>query len=181
MQKDWGTFYKEKQAPSDASSFCEFILSRNLSGNSLVDAGCGNGRDSERLADRYAVLGIDPFAPNGVGMRAQYQQKKLEDAWEDIKTADIVYSRFFLHAIPWDSIGTFFDEASGYFCAEARAKGDQPVLYPQHERNYIDGNRLLRTAIDAGHEVLFFEIGHGLALYKNEDPFVVRIITKKKH
>ncbi len=180
MQKDWGAFYQKKEAPSAPSSFCEFVLSRNLNGHSLVDAGCGNGRDSEHLAERYQVIGIDPFAPTNEGKRATYQQKNLEDSWNLVKAADIVYSRFFLHAVDWGSVSEIFHLSTGYVCAEARALGDQPLLYPQHERHFIDGNELVQAALGAGHEILFFELGRGLAVYKNEDPLVVRIITKKR-
>ena len=58
-KRNWVKFYKDKQAPEQPSSFAEFIMSKNLKGNRLIDLGCGNGRDTKLLNKGYIAVGVD--------------------------------------------------------------------------------------------------------------------------
>jgi hypothetical protein len=108
-----------------------------------------------------------------------FEQKPWSEAKDLIAQADVVYSRFFLHSISNDEITEIVKLTRGYFCAEARAIGDQPVVYPEHDRNYIDGEWLRNTLIENGFEIEHYEVARGLAPYKDEDPLLVRIIAKR--
>lgn len=180
MQKDWSKFYQENKAPQEPSSFAQFILNQELPGWRLIDLGCGNGRDAYFLSQQYGVIGIDPGMLPKDSKNVYFFQEKWQDAKHFIETADIVYSRFFLHAISNEEIAEILTLAPNYFCAEARAVGDKPVVYPEHERNYINIDWLKQTAEWLGYDILHLEQGRGLAPYKDEDPLVVRIIAKRK-
>lgn len=180
MQKNWIKFYENKKAPQEPSSFAKFMLKCGVPGNDLIDLGCGNGRDTYYLADRYSALGIDPATcPEKVGW-ARFVKATWQEKAELIKQADIVYSRFFLHSIPQEDVAEIIRLTPRYFVAEARHVGDSPAVYPEHERHYIDGQWLLDVLADNGFVVHFYEMGRGLAPYKDEDPLIVRVIAKRK-
>lgn len=179
MGKDWKKFYKEADVPKDPSSFAKFVRHLKLPGESLIGLGCGNGRDVRAFKRYGSVCGVDKNCVNQDTKKIKYLNCGWEDAKDVISSADIVYSRFFLHAISPDEVKEIISLTSGYFCAEARAVGDVPVLYADHDRNFIDGNNLLTTLIRSGFEILYYQLGYGLAKYKNEDPLIVRVIAKK--
>lgn len=180
MQKNWITFYDNKKAPLEPSTFAKFIMAREIPGNTLVELGCGNGRDTYLLAERYMTLGADPAASPEQTDRARFIKAPWQSVRSEIEQADIVYSRFFLHAIPKEEVAEIIRLTPRYFIAEARAVGDKPEVYPEHERHFIDGRRLLESLSDNGFTVHFYEMGRGLAPYKNEDPLLVRVIAKRR-
>lgn len=182
MQKNWIEFYKKKEAPDGPSSFCLFFLDKKIAGETVADVGCGNGRDTLALAKRYKkVIGIDPncVEDDEVGS-VKFIKKSLMESKKQLKNIDIVYSRFFLHSIQNNEIVDLVKTTNKYFVAEARALGDKPILYPEHKRNYINTDWLLEVLTKNEFEILFFQKSKGLAIYKNEDPLVFRIIAKRK-
>lgn len=179
MQKDWLKFYKDGEVPKEPSSFAQFIATKKIPGKTLIDVGCGNGRDTYFLGTKYEALGIDPNCKPDDTILAEFRQKDFLDEIKLIRTKDIVYSRFFLHTVTWLDLDTLVANTTGYFVAEARAKGDMPVLYPQHNRYYVDGNILLDTLMVHGFEIEYFEKGRGLAPFKEEDPLLIRVIAKR--
>ena len=179
MQKNWITFYENKKAPLEPSSFAKFILGKEIPGNTLVDLGSGNGRDTYALANRYKARGVDPATFPDRTDWASFARAPWQSMAEEIKQADIVYSRFFLHSIPAEEVAEIIRLTPRYFVAEARHVGDKPAVYPEHERHYIDGQWLLDVLADNGFTVHFYEMGRGLAPYKDEDPLLVRVIAKR--
>ena len=182
MQKNWITFYENKKAPLEPSSFAKFILKWGVPGNDLIDLGCGNGRDTYALAERYSALGVDPAnCPERTGW-ARFTKAPWQSMIKQITQAEIVYSRFFLHSIPPEEVAEIIRLTPRYFVAEARHVGDVPKVYPDndHERHYVDGQWLLDVLADNGFVVHFYEMGRGLAPYKDEDPLLVRVIAKRK-
>jgi len=156
-----------------------FVLGLQLPVETVVDLGSGNGRDTYALAAGYHAIGIDPGTlPEDAGS-AQFHMKPWKDALDIIRTSDLVYSRFFLHAVPDTDIDMIVANTPKYFAAEARAIGDEPKVYPEHERHFVDGNELLYTLAANGFEILHFEKRRGLAPYKDEDPLLVRVVAKK--
>ena len=192
-EKDWGKFYREGLAPKEPTDFCRFIMSLNLPADSAVDLGCGNGRDTRMLAEKYMTIGIDKnFEPSTVVMKNEPKEKAnnmvsvVADDFKNflpmIKTAGIVYSRFFLHSISNAEIIKILENTKRYFCAEFRINGDEPVLYADHKRNLIDPQWLMIIATEVlDFEVLYYSRGKGMAKYKNEDPLVARIVLRRKN
>ena len=101
-EKDWREFYRQGLAPKEPTDFCRFIMGLNLQADSAVDLGCGNGRDSKMLAERYITIGIDEnFVPENVAMTNEKEggDKKMVAIIADdfnnflpmIKNAGLVY------------------------------------------------------------------------------------------
>lgn len=170
----WKTFYDKKEAPQEPSSFARFCLKYIPNNYKIADMGCGNGRDTIFFKEkRFDCIGIDRECP-------------LEDGFirgdflDYIGEKKVYYSRFFLHSITDRQIIKFIQGIRGYFMAECRAEGDKPLLYPGHKRNLINGDWLIGSLLGNGFEILYFNKSHGLAKYNGEDPYIIRVIAKKK-
>jgi len=178
-QKDWKSFYKKGEAPTEPSSFAEFILKKGIKGKTLVDVGCGNGRDTYYLAKKYKAIGIDYNTLPRQKNRAKFIINSWEGELKEIRQHDIVYSRFFLHTLPIKKVEKLIKNSKKYFVAEARAEGDVPKLYPEHARHFVCGICLAKILSKNGFAIEYFDIDKGLAKYKKEDPLVIRIIAKR--
>lgn len=191
-EKNWSAFYRQGLAPKEPTDFCRFIMGLNIPADSVIDVGCGNGRDAKLLSERYITIGIDKnFEASQSSIRdyikvpaSNLMTAIIADDFVNflplIRNAGIIYSRFFLHSISNHDIITLLRNTKRYFCAEFRIKGDKPKLYQDHERNFIDPADLMRLAIDCGFEIIYYYQGNGLAKYKDEDPLVGRIVLRRK-
>mmetsp|Transcript_18370 Transcript_18370/g.20920 ORF Transcript_18370/g.20920 Transcript_18370/m.20920 type:complete len:232 (-) Transcript_18370:377-1072(-) len=99
-----------------------------------------------------------------------------------------VYTRFFLHSIDAEQENLFLDALAAacnvgdqiYF--EFRCSLDEvlPKVYgTSHYRRYIDTDALVMLLKTKGFDVPYHVTGRGMAKYKEEDPFVSRIIGTK--
>jgi len=180
-KKFWDKFYKEGKQPTESPSpfAVWFIKNLNRFGMSkkmsLVELGAGCGRDTRLIMKNFKYVdAIDESIENNL-------VRKLKAADCLLRSYHIIYSRFFLHCLTNKEISNLIDEIDfgTYFVAEFRVKGDKPVLYKDHKRNFIDMGWLTRKLMSNFFEVKYFEVRRGLAKYKNEDPLIGRIIAKK--
>ncbi len=184
INKDWEKFYKNNSVTNEPSDFAKFIFGKDIPGKTLIDLGAGNCRDSLLFTKKYEVMAVEPaFDQDGFNKDLiPYNLSILLSPWQEVSkyiaSADIVYSRFFLHAISDQEISKIIKLSKDYFIAEARAVGDTPVIYPEHYRNYISTDSIMEL-MKNDFEILDFEVGRGLAKYLNEDPLVMRVIAKK--
>ena len=187
MDDYWRSFYNNNILQDGSSDICAFVLNyfkNNTDILSVIDCGCGNGRDSYSLATKYSVTGVDNsgFIPNSTD--------SINFVCDDFTTIDknnyeLVYSRFTLHSITNEQHQTFLDTISGntYLAIEARSlKGiDEDVYFgKEHYRNYIDLDYLSNHLMKNNFEILFIKEGKDMALYKTENPICIRVICKKQ-
>lgn len=178
-KKYWQEFYK-KGHTLQASSFAKFCKKYIPNSSLIMDLGCGNGRDSYYLSKKGEVIGVDNAVKPKDKRNTTFDQMDLNCVLKKIPIQDVLYSRFFIHSITDKEIENLLKWNKGLFMAEFRSVGDEPVLY-KHERNLIDGDWLLATALILGYEILYYNKSKGLAKYKNEDPLIGRIICRRKH
>jgi hypothetical protein len=104
-------------------------------------------------------------------------------------TSLVFYSRFVMHSLDDEQEKAFlkslFNEMRPgekiYF--EFRSQEDAALLkhYGNHFRRYVDTNRFITDLTDVyGANIDYQIIGQGMAKYKEEDPFVARIIATKQ-
>lgn len=182
----WKNFYKKEEAPIDPSSFAIFCKKYIGKKDVVLDLGCGNGRDTKFLSkhSKLAIgidFGIDDY---------RTEEDNFVFISKDFKETDIFrsnnitayYARFFFHAIPDEDIRLILDTVNkeALLMVECRAKEDIPVLYTDHERNLIDYKWILKELEEKNFEIIYKEKNKGLAIYKNEDPCVIRVIARKK-
>lgn len=99
----------------------------------------------------------------------------------------VVYNRFFLHSITEEIEDLLLDvllntiQVSYEFISEFRTKEDEVLdkIYGNHYRRYIDTDKFLLKVLDLNFELVFFEKKQGFSPYKNENPFLARLILKK--
>jgi tellurite methyltransferase len=100
-----------------------------------------------------------------------------------------VYSRFFLHSIDKDQEDLFLDALSSTLTVkddaiylEFRCQMDEGLPKEHgkgHYRRYVDTDALVERLQNRGLDTVYEVTGRGMAKYKNEDPFVSRIIARK--
>lgn len=181
----WSSFYSSNHT-LDASNFCSFVLDFFKYQRCLrvLDAGCGNGRDTYALSEYYVTTGLDTAA---------YVPKATETcSFEtgdfcsyDKSTFDLIYSRFTLHSINDEQQEQFLSSITKrgtYLAIECRSDGDVDTVREHgddHYRNFVSYVRMMRLFDSLGFIVLFAEEGRGFAPYKTEDPVCVRFIVEK--
>jgi hypothetical protein len=200
----WDNYYtiSRNEAPS---SFQEFIAAYGLQFNRVVEIGCGNGRDSLGFGrGGYPVIGCD-LSSNAIlaatkqaaleGLRCRFfasdvqHFSAIQNAVDSFRNNEAIlfYSRFFLHSLPDDvltgllaNLGTA--AMSGDFVAfEFRTIYDQQnkKVFGGHYRNFINPESVRDKIVNSGLSITLWQHGNGFARYKDEDPFVCRIIARK--
>ena len=183
----WDTFYKSHPNHDiSCSSFCNFIINHfnTISGiHSVLDAGCGNGRDSYELAKKYSVTGVD-----NCGVIPVNVSNAIFDICDftscNKSEYDLIYSRFTLHSITDEKQNDFLESipTGCYVAIEARSiKGiaDNCIFGKDHYRNYINFESFSLLLNTKGFDILYRAEGNHMAPYKEEDPICVRFICRK--
>ena len=166
----WEHHYEKSIGLTLPSQFAAFCLSEMPHDRTIIDCGCGNGRDSfffEKYGKR--VIGLDAShaairscekqaaalkTQRAVFLVADFEDKKsLEKVNEALMKRGerfIIYSRFFLHAIDDKSEDNFLDFCYDVFLSgggvflEFRTVEDErkQKIEPEHYRRFIDVERL---------------------------------------
>lgn len=209
VNKDyWNKFYQSnfKHTPSQ---FCVCVLTEIPEETVIVELGSGNGRDSLYFASQgHQVVALDlskeaiescihECAQRKIDHTTfiQADLSKLKDVSEAVAIARlksdnetvIYYSRFVMHSLDDVQEVKFLKILSNcmqseelvYF--EFRSKEDASLdkHFGGHYRRYVDTNVFIKRLNDLGMKINYKLIGQGMAKYKEEDPFVVRIIAQK--
>lgn len=193
----WMSYYDQHFQPFEPSNFAHFALSKIDTGDSVIDLGCGNGRDSLFFAQNgHLTYGIDQcnniidlLNNKGIalfkGVCADFTN--LSDNYK----ARHAYSRFSLHSITENAeerlIKWVSSNITGLFFIESRS--DHDSLNGQdsdHYRRFININKLLEKLIGAGFSILYAEISRGFSPYNSDfnvdynelDPMLIRVVCK---
>lgn len=199
--KYWEKFYKNNNKPFEPSEFAKFILPYLENNKKLIELGCGNGRDSIFLSKKTNVLGVDQVNNEIEFLNKEFKNDNLLFLSMDFTNLDVddkfdyVYSRFTLHSIDEEAENRVVNWVSnnlnnnGLFFVEARSIND--TLYntgtrisgnenfTDHYRRYMDKDIFISKLENLGFEIIYCIESNGLAVYKDEDPKIVRIISKK--
>lgn len=205
----WSSYYKTHQNPTNASPFAEWISSGLLASKTMLELGCGNGRDAVFFANTHPeleVCAIDQCQDEIAYLNKNYSQENLVFECADfsklgtVPRVDYIYSRFTLHAISkaqeqrvldWsqevlNSKGRFFIEvrANEGNAEDIYAKGqkileEDDAYVTDHYRRFCDFTFLKQELLERDFKLVYAEKSRGFAPYKDEDPVVIRIIAEK--
>ena len=170
----WKSFYQTPHS-LEPSPFARWSLSNGLQNRSVADLGCGNGRDTFFLAKANHVIGVDPNAPRLTG----FERLTVEDYLATSPVVEVLYCRFFLHAIEEEIEHLILEWAArngAAIYAEFRSDRDKPK--PDHARRLIPGNRMLTNLMGRGFHVSYYREGYDLAPFADENPHIVRLIAE---
>lgn len=200
----WNQYYQNKVCSTQPSPFAQYVSTLVEPGKTLVDLGCGNGRD----AIYFAGLGLNVVAmdlsDSAIHMLEEQQVPNARFLCGDFISHpahqpgayDYAYSRFTIHAINQKQesllLQTMFQalRPGGKFFIEVRSVHDplygkgQPVernafFYDNHYRRFIVLNELTKSLEQYGFRVEYAKEQTGFAPYGNDDPPVIRVVAIK--
>ena len=201
----WNHTYTGSAIPDFPSQFAAFVLGEVAPADTIIDIGCGNGRDSFFFGRHgMKVLGVDSSreAIARCSMRREQERHPQVDfLCQDIGSPEflrlieeraprregsrLIYARFFLHAITPDlqdlalrAIAHLMAPSDRFAC-EFRTQRDsfQPKVASPHYRSFITPAALIAKMHAAKLNVLYHVEGFGLAKRGSEDPHVARIVA----
>ena len=186
----WNKFYNDiniKNELNIPSDFCNYILNylkiNNIIIKNVLDCGCGNGRDTYKLSEKYITDGVDNsgFIPEKKNNNLSFYNLNFVNMNKD--KYDLIYSRFSLHSISNEEHIIFLNsiKINSYLTIEVRSnknKLDNKYYNSKHYRNYIDKN-YLENLLKEKFQIIYIEENINFAKYKNENPMCIRVIAKK--
>lgn len=196
----WNSYYAKKGVPAEPSSFAHFVLTNIPRRLSLLEVGCGNGRDAVFFnKNGHDVTAVDSseqaihlckeiHGSNGVN----FVHGKILTSKNLIKGLfDIIYSRFTLHAMTIDEECSFIEnsykllKSTGRIFIECRSIYDPlarrgEIISPNercegHYRRFIVKEDLSDKLESVGFKVISLVESSGLARFGDEDPVVIRV------
>jgi SAM-dependent methyltransferase len=206
-RKHWWPFYfgqSSAAVPAEPSPFARWVHEREP-GGAVVDIGSGTGRDSLWFARQaHDVLGLDYIpaataragkAAEEEGLPATFKTLNLYDLRQVLGIGGelahrakppVLYGRFLVHALEdrgrhnlW-RLADLCLRHGGKFYLEFRTGLDKGAEHEfgEHFRKYLDPDTVIAEIEARGGHVEHREDGHGLAVYKNEDPHVCRLVAR---
>ena len=204
----WDEFYKNniKHTPSQ---FCVCVLTELKKDAVIVELGSGNGRDSLYFANQgHMTVALDLSHQAIASCEAQAKKIKAEHAYfvqadltdkqklkstiEKARTKAsnkplTFYSRFVMHSLDDKQEIALLDilannlkkDEKVYFEFRSQEDASLDKHFGGHYRRYVDTQQFLARLEQGGFEIEYQLIGQGMAKYKEEDPFVIRIIAVK--
>jgi ubiquinone/menaquinone biosynthesis C-methylase UbiE len=199
----WENYYAKHRNPGPPSPFAQFATPFLSNGGKLLEIGCGNGRDSSYFAE----LGLQVTSVDQCSDELDYLNDKYAESPNLKFTAgdmgelptlgplNYVYSRFSIHSVDRATEARVFNWAAanivdgGLFMIEVRSINDQLCgqgekvgeheYRTDHYRRFVVKSEIEQLAKDKGFRVLYSLESQGLAVYKDEDPAVIRLVLQK--
>jgi tellurite methyltransferase len=205
QSKFWNFYYKKKETPQISSNFAKFIYDEFLKKEKklhLFDVGCGNGRDTFFfLKKKINCIGIDKSA-----IAINLNKKKNRNLNKNFIKGDFskiffdkisnnrfcIYSRFTLHTLNQKEEDRFFRKLYAskkikYLFIETRTINDdlygvgkkigKHQFWTDHYRRFIDP-KIIKKKLNKKFQILFFKEEKNFAIYKKQNPKILRIICK---
>ena len=201
----WNLQYGETGELPPPTQFAAFMSQEINKTSSIIEFGCGSGRDSIFFAQQgFRVIGIDASASAVQLCRTHAERLHLGSAMfinASINTAFesscitniihawgnphvVVYSRFFLHAITDEEESCFLGIASdicrngGLLVCEFRTPRDRLLIKStaKHYRRFVNPSAFCAKALGYSFEARYAVEGFGYAKYRNDDAYVCRLI-----
>ena len=201
----WQVFYATKatKVPAEPSSFARWVADLPSPPSSVLDVGCGTGRDSVWFAAQgMEVLGCD-YSGAGVAYAAQsardqgrdvdFRRLNLYDLRQMLvvgsllareRRVDGVYARFLVHALEedgrqnlWRLARSALAPTRGRLYLEFRTEATEHE-FGEHFREFVRPEVVEDELARHGFTVEHSENRHGLAVHRHEDPRVCRMIAR---
>jgi len=199
----WEKYYQDhriNETPSPFAKFCRPFLD---SASKVLELGCGNGRDAIFLSkNTQHYTGIDQCSNEIRYLQDFYREiANLEFYDQDMSAIkrffdiNVIYSRFTIHSVSIDQETQILQwafknlENYGRFFIEVRTTKDEfygkglkvaeHTYKTDHSRRFIDTKEFLQKCNKIGFRINYSLESQGLAIWKDEDPCVLRVILQK--
>lgn len=202
----WNSFYESEFKIESPSLFAKYVSNYLHKGLSLLDLGCGNGRDSllfEKNGLQVTAIDASDFIIED--LRKKYSNRNINFICDDFVCSSVLYeqeydycySRFSLHAIneiqELELLGNLYKclKKGGYFFIEVRSirdeiygKGKQvgrnAYIYEGHYRRFIDKEELEEKLFSVGFNIEYSSEKRNFAPLGENNPYIIRIVAKKE-
>ena len=188
-KKYWTEYYSTHSKPTGASTFAEFILPKLDENKRLIELGCGNGRDSIFFSNNnIKVVAVDQIDDEIDFLNENYRNDNIDFVCDDFTNLaesandlvinndfDYVYSRFTFHSIEEAKEDRTLKDPM-FKQGEALSETEN---FTTHYRRYMDLDKIIEKLESRGFEIIFKIEDNDLAVYKDDNPYVIRIIAKK--
>ena len=196
----WNNYYESNSDPFLNSQFSKFVLSKLVKQKSIIDIGCGNGRDSIFFAkNEIYTYGIDQ-SEIAINNLKKYENKFLEFQNTSIenlpnKCFDYGYCRFLLHSInkkTESNLVKYLNEnIRKLIFIETRVldkENNFDSLKMNHYRRIEGANYYNNLFAESSFKVIYEKMSYKFAKYKKtynvkdivHDPLVLRLILKRE-
>jgi SAM-dependent methyltransferase len=198
----WNTYYKENKAVSFPSPFAQYCIQKIPKNSFLLELGCGNGRDSLFFAQQGVKVVACDLAEEAITRLKETNagyfftgdfSNLTDDQFE--QPLDVIYSRWTIHSLNQKSASKALRWVhrnladNGSLLIEARSVNDKlfgkgkpaerDAFITDHYRRFIRKHELIEELKQIGFEIEEDIESKGLAIHKDEDPVVIRIIARK--
>ena len=200
LMNHWDEYYKKDNIPDYPSPFAEYVANKLSNQQTILEVGCGNGRDAKFLASQgHLVTGLDKSGEAIELCKKLYSNESLgfflgtitDIAKINKKKYDLIYSRFVIHAMSLnEEIKTLnmshkLLNKDGQFFVECRSikdplsrKGDilsKTERIEGHYRRFIILEEFKQRLVQVGFKIMQSIESDGLAKFGEDDPVVIRI------
>ena len=202
----WENYYAQQNQPFQPSPFAQECQRKYLStGMTLLELGCGNGRDAVFMADHgLNVIAVDQCQQEIDFLNRLIVKSNLFFDKQDFSQLpyrgkfDAIYSRFTLHAIThpqeqrtikWSAEhlkngGFLLIEARGtkneYFGKGKKVQNEENAfIYEGHYRRFLDKKQTVQQIEDSGLKIVSADEKKGRAPFNGTDYKFLRIIAQK--
>ena len=200
LMNHWDEYYKKDNVPAFSSPFAEYVANKLINQQTILEVGCGNGRDAKFLASQgHLVTGLDRSVEAIELCKKLYSNESLgfflgtiiDIAKINKKKYDLIYSRFVIHAMSLNEeiktlnmshkllnkYGQFFVECRSINDPLSR-KGDilsNTERIEGHYRRFIILEEFKQRLVQVGFKIIKTIESNGLAKFGKDDPVVIRI------
>ena len=201
-KKYWNKYYSKTLGIEIPSNFAIHVARLIKKGVSILELGCGNGRDSFYFAKKgFQVFAIDQseIIINRIknkNINPRFICKNIEELQKDFKfQINHCYARFFLHALDENEENNVIKSISnllpknGLFFSENRSvksdlfgKGEiisKDIFSTDHKRRFIRKKNITQRLKENNFKIKTLIEDKGLAVHKDDDPVVIRICAEK--
>ncbi len=201
----WNKFYNSDQKNIGPSNFAKFLKKKVIKKNdNILDVATGNGRDAFYFC-KYAnfVFGIDNSKIAIKFNKRKIRLKKINNlnfsnlSAEKIslfkkKNINLIYARFFLHAIKENIEDKFLLKIKKHFCKSTKValefrttkddlfkkgrKISKNERVTSHYRRFIDLEKFKRKIKKLKFKIIYKKTGKNLSKTNSENPYLCRLI-----
>ncbi len=204
----WNEYYSKNRQNKQPSLFAQHIFENYVGDGktTLIELGCGNGRDSIY----FAKNGINVFAVDQAHEEINFLENRFSSInnlefksgdftnLKDDRKYEIVYSRFTLHSINSTEqnrvLSWAYDKLNknGLFCVEVRGQKNnlyqkgEPVandpdafIHDNHYRRFLEFNAFCNELLEVGFTLEYSKEAKGFAPFNHTDETFIRVIARK--